>query len=174
MPYGVGVRVPLSAQRSLFRGSFFVARSVQKEENRLYITVLQRFARKPPAETENIFLQTVGNTFGSKAQKQGYLPALLPTLHIIHCIAAFYTTINLSCRRFVNPQKFQRHETRDICYPFPDAERTTEEKRAGAHFRTHYDRRAPPRGLYPMRQQSRNMEPTQRTRYGNEQVGHSG
>ena len=61
----------------------------------------------------------------------------------MHCFAAFYVVIILSCGR-VN-QKFQRHETRDICHSFLDAERTTEEKRIGAHLRTHYDRRAPAR-----------------------------
>ena len=69
MPYGVGVRVPLSAQRSLFRGSFFVARSAQKEENRLYIIALQRFARKPPAETENIPQQTFRWQQGGQSPK---------------------------------------------------------------------------------------------------------
>ena len=71
-------------------------------------------------------------------------------------------------------KKFQRHETRDICHSFLDAERTTEEKRIGAHLRTHYDRRAPARGLHSVRQQSRNVEPAQGARDGNEQAGHSG
>ena len=40
MPYGVGVRVPLSAQRSLFRGSFFCRPS--GVGGGLVITILQR------------------------------------------------------------------------------------------------------------------------------------
>ena len=104
--------------RSLFPCLFFVARSVQKEENQLYIIVLQRFVRKPPVVTENIFLQTLGNTFENKAQKQGDLSAPLPILHIIHYTSAFYTTINLSYRHFVNPKNFNvmRQETFAILF----------------------------------------------------------
>ena len=104
--------------RSLFPCLFFVACSVQKEENQLYIIVLQRFVRKPPVVTENIFLQTLGNTFENKAQKQGDLSAPLPILHIIHYTSAFYTTINLSYRHFVNPKNFNvmRQETFAILF----------------------------------------------------------
>ena len=43
---------PLSAQRSLFPRLLFVARPAQKEENRLYIIILQRLRPTPRTENE--------------------------------------------------------------------------------------------------------------------------
>ena len=53
-------------------------------------------------EAESTSQQTRGSTKGSGAEKRAARRNLLPSTFAMHCFAAFYVVIILSCGRFVN------------------------------------------------------------------------
>ena len=53
-------------------------------------------------EAESISQQTRGSTKGSGGEKRAARRNLLPSTFAMHCFAAFYVVIILSCGRFVN------------------------------------------------------------------------
>ncbi len=119
MPYGVGVRVPLSAQRSLHPGLLFRCPSGAKEGKSV---VYHRFAKdsndSPNRKRKAIREKTRGSTKGSGTEKRVARRNLLPNAFAMRCFAAFYVVIILSCGRFVNPQNFNvmRQETFAILF----------------------------------------------------------
>ena len=76
------------------------------------------FDRFPEPEAESSLRQTRGSTKGNGAENRAARRGLLPNAFAMRCFAAFYVVINLSCGRFVNPQKFNvmRQETFAILF----------------------------------------------------------
>ena len=89
MPYGVGVRVPLSAQRSLRPGLLFRCLFGVKERKSLYVAVFEGFGRFPEPDAESNPEKTPD---GKKAGRGDFGPPKTespPRKLIMSCYAVF-------------------------------------------------------------------------------------